>query len=141
MRHYKLQRFIDAQEHSFEIALKEIKNGKKTSHWMWFIFPQYKGLGRSEISIKYSIKSKEEAIAYIEDDILGNRLIEICEALLKIENKTVSEIFGSPDNLKLKSSMSLFTLIQNENNVFQNVLDKYFDGKISYRTRKLLNNN
>ena len=135
---YNLQRFLHAQDQSYLRALNEVKTGKKTSHWMWYIFPQFKGLGRSETSIKYSIKSEDEARAYFKHELLGKRLLEITEELVKIENKSAYEIFGGPDDLKLKSCMSLFTLVQNENTIFQKVLDKYFDGEVSYRTRELL---
>jgi uncharacterized protein (DUF1810 family) len=136
---YNLQRFLDVQNQSYSIAFNEIKSGKKQSHWMWYIFPQFIGLGKSTTSIKYAIKSKEEAIAYYHNKILGKRLIEITEQLIKIQDKTAFEIFGGPDDLKLKSCMSLFALVQNENNIFQEVLDKYFEGKISYKTKELLN--
>jgi len=133
-----LQRFLDAQETSYKTALKEIKNGAKKSHWMWYIFPQYKGLGYSDISKKYAIKTREEAIAYVEHPILGKRLVEISGILLNHTNKTAYEIFGWPDDAKLRSSMTLFTLIQKENDIFQQVLNKYFDGKICWKTEKLI---
>ena len=104
---YNLERFVNAQENSYKVALKEIQNGKKNSHWMWFIFPQINGLGMSSISKKYSIKNKQEAKDYLDHNILGNRLIEITTALMKIEQKSVRSIFGYPDDLKLKSSMTL----------------------------------
>lgn len=137
---YNLQRFIDAQLNSYDIALSEIKNGNKQSHWMWYIFPQLDGLGKSETSKKYAIKSKEEAIKYLEHPILGNRPLEITNELLAIEDKSASDIFGFPDDLKLKSCMTLFVLIQNENSVFQKVLDKYFKGKISWKTKQIFEN-
>ena len=137
---YNLQRFIEAQSNSYDIALSEIKSGKKQSHWMWYIFPQVDGLGKSETSKKYAIKSKEEAIKYLEHPILGNRLLEITNELLAIENKSASNIFGFPDDLKLKSCMTLFMLIQEENPVFQNVLNKYFKGKISWKTKQIFEN-
>ena len=140
MMNYNLQRFIDAQSNSYDIALSEIKNGKKQSHWMWYIFPQVDGLGKSETSKKYAIKSKGEAIKYLEHPILGNRLLEITNELLAIENKSASNIFGFPDDLKLKSCMTLFVLIQEENPVFQNVLNKYFKGKISWKTKQIFEN-
>jgi len=136
---YNLNRFIEAQHSSYNRALSEIENGKKESHWMWYIFPQFRGLGRSETTKKYSIKSKEEAIAYLNHPVLGKRLIEITKVVLNINSKSAYEIFGGPDDLKLKSCMSLFTLVQDKNNLFQKVLDKYFDGKISWTTKKLLN--
>jgi len=135
---HNLQRFVDAQSYSYENALSEIKNGKKQSHWMWYIFPQLDGLGKSETSKKYAIKTKDEAIEYLKHSILGNRLIEISNELLKINNKSAYQIFGGPDDLKLKSCMTLFALIQRDVPVFQEVLNKYFEGKISWRTKTLL---
>ncbi len=100
---HQLKRFVSAQALSYRNALEEVKSGKKTSHWMWFIFPQFKGLGNSTFSIKYSIKSREEAKSYLDHPTLGPRLIEITSALLSIEDKTALEILGSPDDIKLKS--------------------------------------
>ena len=125
---FNLQRFIDAQSNSYERALSEIKSGRKTSHWMWYIFPQYRDLGRSSISIKYAVNSKEEAISYLKDPILSFRVLEITKALLLIENKSAYDILGKPDDLKLKSSMTLFAAIQTENDLFNLVLEKYFEG-------------
>ncbi|WP_242928412.1 DUF1810 domain-containing protein [Pontibacter vulgaris] len=136
---YNLNRFLSAQEQIYPSALAEIKSGRKRSHWMWFIFPQLDGLGFSETSRFYAIKSKEEAIAYLNHTILGARLQEITEALLNINGKTASEIFGSPDDVKLKSSMTLFALVSKENSVFQQVLDKYFNGVKDTKTLHLLN--
>ena len=132
-----LQRFIDAQSNSYERALSEIKSGRKTSHWMWYIFPQYRDLGRSSISIKYAVNSKEEAISYLKDPILSFRVLEITKALLLIENKSAYDILGKPDDLKLKSSMTLFAAIQTENDLFNLVLEKYFEGN---RCRSTLGN-
>ena len=120
-----LNRFIDAQSNTYENALNEIKSGRKTSHWMWFIFPQYHGLGASSTAIKYAISSKQEAISYFKHPILGSRLLEITKAFLSIENKTAYHILGKPDDLKLKSSMTLFAAIQSETDVFNSVLEKY----------------
>ncbi len=135
---FNLQRFKDAQEHSYDRALQEIKNGRKTSHWMWYIFPQFKGLGRSETSKKYAIKSKEEAVAYFEDETLRERLLEITKAFLANNDKSAHSILGSPDDVKMKSCMTLFDLVQSETDIFQQVLDKFYEGKQSYRTRKML---
>jgi len=135
---YSLERFINAQDNYYQIALKEIKNGKKCSHWMWFIFPQINGIGVSLISRKYSIKSYQEAIDYLNHRILGKRLIEITRSLMKIENQSARNIFGSPDDLKLKSSMTLFKITSSENELFSNVLDKYFNGEICEFTKKYL---
>ena len=125
---FNLKRFLDAQSNTYERALTEIKNGRKMSHWMWYIFPQYKGLGRSSTSMKYAIKSQDEANIYFNHPILGPRLIEITKAFLSIENKTAYEVLGGPDDLKIKSSMTLFDTIQNENDLFDSVLEKYFEG-------------
>ena len=131
-----LKRFINAQENSYQIALKEIQNGEKLSHWMWFIFPQIEGLGMSEISKKYSIKNHREAKAYLNHNILGKRLIEITSALIKIEKKSAKSILGYPDDLKLKSSMTLFKIISPDNELFSDVLAKYFNGKVCEHTEK-----
>ncbi len=135
---FNLQRFIEAQSSSYERALSEIKNGRKQSHWMWYIFPQCKGLGRSLMAEKYAIQSKEEATAYFQNPILKERLIAITTAFLHIEGKTAYEILGTPDDLKMKSSMTLFDGIQNETTIFKEVLTKYFQRKKCETTLKLL---
>jgi uncharacterized protein (DUF1810 family) len=133
-----LDRFIEAQGGSYEVALLEIQNGRKLSHWMWYIFPQIKGLGHSEMSRKYAIQSVDEAQAYLKHPLLGARLIEISIALLKIENSSIDEIMGSPDDLKLKSSMTLFSLIESSNPVFGAVLEKYFGGIRDEQTLEII---
>ncbi|WP_242919609.1 DUF1810 domain-containing protein [Pontibacter liquoris] len=135
---YNLHRFLDAQENAYQAALTEIKNGRKTSHWMWFIFPQVAGLGFSETSKFYAIKSRAEAVAYLNHPVLGKRLFEITEALLTLKGKSASQIFGSPDDMKLKSSMTLFNAVSTGNPVFQKVLDKYFNGEPDQKTLQLL---
>ena len=125
---FNLNRFIEAQSNTYLLALNEIENGKKKSHWMWYIFPQYYGLGNSNLSVKYSIKNKIEAMSYFRHPILGSRLIEITKAFYLIENKTAYDVLGKPDDLKLKSSMTLFDSIQTETNLFDSVLEKYFNG-------------
>ncbi|AWV97045.1 DUF1810 domain-containing protein [Arcticibacterium luteifluviistationis] len=135
---FNLKRFIDAQSNTYERALNEIKNGRKTTHWMWYIFPQYYGLGRSSISIKYAINCEEEAIAYLKHPILGSRLVEITKAFLSIENKTAYDVLGGPDDLKIKSSMTLFDIIQSETDLFDSVLEKYFKGNRCNPTIKML---
>ena len=135
-----LQRFLEAQEEDFSIALSEIKSGRKQSHWMWYIFPQIAGLGFSSTSRFYAIKDFAEAEEYLNHPILGERLIKISEALLEIEGKTAHQIFGSPDDMKLKSSMTLFAELKETNPVFQKVLDKYFDGETDERTLQILGN-
>jgi uncharacterized protein (DUF1810 family) len=136
---YNLERFINAQEHSYQIALKEIENGKKCNHWMWFIFPQIPGLGLSSISKEYSIKNSQEAKDYLNHNILGKRLIEITTALMKLENRSARSIFGYPDDLKLKSSMTLFKIISPDNEIFSDVLVKYFNDELCKYTEKYFN--
>jgi uncharacterized protein (DUF1810 family) len=133
-----LDRFITAQENDYDRALSEIVNGKKVSHWMWYIFPQFHGLGLSSTSVFYAINSREEAIAYLNHDVLSARLIEISKALLLHKNKTATEFFGRPDDMKLKSCMTLFSLVTENDSVFHQVLQLYFDGKIDLRTKELI---
>lgn len=133
-----MQKFRDAHSKYFQIALSEIKSGKKKSHWMWFIFPQISGLGHSETAKFYSIKNLHEAKEFLHDEILGKNLIEISEALLTLKSNYASAIFGYPDDLKLKSSMTLFSLVPNAPEVFQKVLSKFFDGENDPQTVKLL---
>lgn len=135
-----LERFLIAQRTYYRIALQEIKNGRKRSHWMWFIFPQIVGLGHSETARYYAIKNMEEAKAYMEDYTLSSNLIEISEALLEIKSNDALEVMGWPDNLKLKSSMTLFALAKPECEVFQKVLDKFFRGERDQRTVEILYN-
>ena len=134
-----LLRFLTAQENTYVIALSEIKNGQKRTHWMWLIFPQIKGLGTTEISIKYSINDIDEAISYLNHPVLGERLKEISEELLKIKGKSASEIFGSPDDKKLKSCMTLFSLVSHKPNAFQRVLEKYYKGEKDEKTLEIAN--
>src|SRR6186713_3192207 len=134
---YNLQRFIDAQEASYEIALSEIKSGRKKSHWMWYIFPQVQGLGFSETSKFYAIKNISEARAFLEHPVLGERLVRICNALLHLESDNAHNIFGSPDDLKLRSSMTLFSSL-NINPVFQKLLDKFFNGIKDDKTLQII---
>jgi len=134
---YNLERFIDAQEASYEIALSEIKSGRKKSHWMWYIFPQVQGLGFSETSKFYAIKDIGEAKAFLEHPILGERLVRICNALLHIESDNAHNIFGSPDDLKLRSSMTLFSSL-NINPVLQKLLEKFFNGMKDDKTLQII---
>jgi uncharacterized protein (DUF1810 family) len=129
-----LERFIEAQRINYQQALSEIKNGRKQSHWMWYIFPQIAGLGFSETSRFYAIRDLDEATAYFRHEILGTRLVEISEALLQLPTNNAHSIFGSPDNMKLQSSMTLFSLVESTNPVFQAVLDKFFNGKPDQKT-------
>jgi uncharacterized protein (DUF1810 family) len=135
---FGLNRFVQAQEGAYPRALAEIKLGRKRSHWMWFIFPQIDNLGYSATAKFYSIKSKEEAKAYLDHPLLGKRLVECTEALLKTEGKTAAEIFGYPDDLKLRSSMTLFASTSGADSAFSRVLDRYFQGEPDQRTLELL---
>jgi uncharacterized protein (DUF1810 family) len=134
-----LNRFLTAQERDYELALTEIKNGLKRSHWMWYIFPQIAGLGLSETSRLYAIKDKAEAEAYLLHPILGSRLIEISKALVDLEDNHATRIFGSPDDLKLKSSMTLFAALPGTDPIFTQVLIKYFNGIKDWETLRLIN--
>lgn len=134
-----LSRFIKAQDSSYEEALSEIKSGRKRSHWMWYIFPQFKGLGYSETSKYYSIKDMDEAKRYLNHPILGERLKLITKELLALDENNANKVFGSPDDLKLKSSMTLFAAIDvSQENIFQAVLDKYFNGQTDIKTLTLI---
>ena len=135
---YEISRFMKAHQSDYQRALSEIKNGKKVSHWMWYIFPQMKGLGRSSMSEYYGIQDLNEAKAYLADPTLGKHLIEICEALLSLDTNDATEVMGRPDDRKLKSSMTLFDAATETIDVFQRVLDKYYQGKKDYRTLRLL---
>jgi len=132
-----LKRFLKAQETDYSTALSEIKNGRKRSHWMWYIFPQIQGLGFSEASKYYGIKDVNEAEAFLNHPILGNRLLNIGKALLELPENNVHKILGSPDDVKLKSSMTLFVTTGTDP-VFQAVLDKFFDGEKDQATLKLI---
>ncbi len=133
-----LSRFTKAHKIAYPTALKEIRRGKKRSHWMWYIFPQIRGLGRSEMAQEYAIRSLKEAAAFLEDPVLGGNLREISGALLKLKTEDASEVFGYPDDLKLRSCMTLFSLVSEKNSVFRQVLDKYFHGEPDRRTLELL---
>lgn len=133
-----LQRFIEAQKESYSRALEEITAGRKRSHWMWFIFPQMKGLGRSSTSIFYGINDMDEAREYLAHPILGERLREIAQVLLQLDTNDAHAVFGSPDDMKLRSCMTLFDNIS-PNDIFADVLDKYFDGHRDNKTNQLLN--
>lgn len=137
MQNY-LSRFLEAQQSTYETALSEIQQGKKQSHWMWFIFPQIIGLGFTDYNIFYAIKNMDEAQAYYNHPILGKRLIEISEAMLAIQNKTALEILGKPDTRKLKSCMTLFTQLPNASPVFQQVLNKFYNGELDKKTLDIL---
>jgi uncharacterized protein (DUF1810 family) len=135
---FDLERFVDAQAGVYEEALVEIQHGRKRSHWMWFIFPQIDGLGMSEMSRRYAIKSIEEAKAYLAHPVLGPRLVELAESLLRIEERGAFEIFGSPDDMKLRSSATLFAHVSPADSVFRQLLNRFFDGKADARTLALI---
>ena len=134
---YDLRRFTKAQRNTYDRALAELRNGKKQTHWMWYIFPQIDGLGHSATSRRYAIKSIEEARQYLNHPVLGKRLLECVKVILAIEGRSISEIFGDPDDMKLKSSMTLFTCIPNSPSVLFRVLDKYFNGNRDITTLQL----
>jgi len=133
-----LVRFLEAQNQMYITALSEIKKGRKESHWMWFIFPQVKGLGTSENARYFGINGLEEAARYLDHPVLGKHLVEITTALLEINGKTAPQILGTPDDLKLRSCMTLFAALENSNPVFAQVLDKFFEGKPDPMTISLL---
>jgi uncharacterized protein (DUF1810 family) len=138
---YDLARFVQAQDEAFEVALSEVQRGRKISHWMWFIFPQLRGLGYSAMAMHYGITGKDEARAYLTHEVLGQRLITICEAALAVEGKSATEIFGEPDDMKLRSCATLFAKVSMANSVFHRIIDKYFDGDFDQRTIDLLGDN
>jgi uncharacterized protein (DUF1810 family) len=134
-----LNRFLKAQEKDYQTALSEIRSGRKRSHWMWYIFPQITGLGSSPMAVKYAIRDLDEAKAYLDDPILGSRLKEISQALLDLRNTSALDIFGYPDNLKLRSCMTLFSAADaSADSVFTSVLDKYFAGELDDHTKVAL---
>ena len=135
---FDLSRFTSAQEGIYDGVLTELRRGHKRTHWMWYIFPQIDGLGQSTTSKHYAIKSIEEARQYLNHPVLGTRLLKCAEAVLTIEGRSVSEIFGYPDDLKFKSSMTLFAYEADPRSVFVRILDKYFDGKQDIKTLRLL---
>jgi uncharacterized protein (DUF1810 family) len=136
---HNLSRFTGAQEGIYDIALAELTSGRKRSHWMWFIFPQIAGLGRSPTSMHYAIKGIDEARAYLDHPVLGPRLRECAEAVLAVEGRSVSAIFGYPDDMKLKSSMTLFAAVEDDaRSVFVRVLEKYFQGERDVTTLRLI---
>jgi uncharacterized protein (DUF1810 family) len=137
---FELARFVEAQRRDYERALKEIKNGDKRTHWMWYIFPQLDGLGSSPTARLYALKSIQEARAYLAHPILGPRLRECAEAALAVEGRTACDVFGHPDDWKLKSCATLFADLSGPGSVFHLVLDKYFQGRQDDKTLQLLAN-
>ncbi|MGH8094785.1 MAG: DUF1810 domain-containing protein [Chthoniobacterales bacterium] len=135
---HDLERFVRAQECDYERALAEIRTGRKRSHWMWYIFPQIKGLGSSAMSQRYAIKSLAEARAYLDHTLLGPRLNACLEVLLNLEDRSAEEVFGSPDDRKLRSCVTLFAAVSPPDSMFHQLLDKYFNGERDAVTLRLL---
>lgn len=135
---YNLARFIEAQERHYHEALSEIRSGRKRSHWMWYIFPQFDGLGVSTTSRHYAIKSVAEAEAYLRHPILGPRLLESAEAAVEVEGRSAFEVFGSPDDMKLQSCATLFACVSPAGSVFERLLDTYFHGERDAKTLRLM---
>ena len=135
---YNLQRFVDAQAPLFEQVLAELGEGRKRSHWMWFVFPQFAGLGGSEMSRRYAIGSAEEVRAYLAHELLGARLRTCTQLVLKVKQRSIAEIFGHPDDLKFHSSMTLFAQFAAEDSVFTQALERYFHGILDEWTLQLL---
>ena len=135
---YDLNRFVRAQESDYEQALSEIRGGRKRTHWMWYVFPQFDGLAFSSTSKHYSIKSVGEAKAYLDHPILGPRLLECAEAVVGVEGRSAREIFGSPDDLKLRSCATLFAYVSPPGSVFDRLLGKYYGGGRDDKTLQLL---
>lgn len=138
---HSLQRFLDAQDRDYKTALEELKHGRKQSHWIWYIFPQVAGLGHSSMAQRYAITSRAEAQAYLDHPVLGRRLEECCRALLPHQDKQIKDIMGFPDDLKLRSSMTLFARISEEPSVFQEILDAFYAGETCARTIEFLDSN
>lgn len=135
---YDLARFVQAQERDYEQALSQIRSGRKRSHWMWYIFPQFDGLGFSSTSKRYAIKSVAEAEAYLRHPVLGLRLLESCEAAVSVEGKSAFDVFGSPDDMKLRSCATLFACVSPAGSVFERLLGRYFGGEPDDKTLRLL---
>ncbi len=134
-----LQKYLDAQEHNYEQALAEIKAGRKTGYWMWFIFPQVAGLGQSPTSVYYAIRDYKTAEEYLQHPVLGKRLNEICEVLFALPGSSAEDIFGKTDSMKLRSCLTLFGLADHsDSQVFSRLLEKYFNNYPNRRTIELL---
>jgi uncharacterized protein (DUF1810 family) len=133
-----LERFVQAQAGEYQRALAEIKSGRKRTHWMWYVFPQFAGLGSSHLAMLYAVKSVEEASAYLRHPVLAPRLVECAEAALAVEGRSAREVFGSPDDLKLRSCATLFAHVSPDGSVFHRIIDKYFGGQPDERTVRLL---
>ena len=138
MDQYNLNRFIEAQMATYEGVMLELARGRKESHWIWYIFPQIEGLGKSDTTKLYAIKSLEEGGAYLEHPVLGQRLVEACEILLNLKDASMDEVMGFPDDLKLLSSMTLFEFISGSNSIFTKMIELYFDDERDKGTLKLI---
>jgi len=134
-----LNRFVEAQFVSYERAMLELARGRKDSHWIWYIFPQIEGLGRSDTTKLYAIKSLEEGRAYLEHPVLGPRLIEACEILLSLKDASMDEVMGFPDDLKLLSSMTLFEALSDSNSIFTKIIEFYFDDERDEKSLVIVN--
>jgi uncharacterized protein (DUF1810 family) len=138
---FDLSRFLTAQERTYASVLAELKSGQKRSHWMWFIFPQIEGLGRSSTAQHYAIKCLDEARHYLKNPVLGARLLECAEVLENIKGRSASAIFGYPDDMKLRSSLTLFASVEEDHDsIFNRLLEKYFHGEPDERTLEQLEN-
>jgi uncharacterized protein (DUF1810 family) len=126
---FDLQRFVDAQNPVYDSVCAELRDGQKQGHWMWFIFPQLRGLGHSDVAIKFAISSRQEAEAYLKHPVLGPRLKECTRLVILAEGRSINQIFGYPDDLKFRSSMTLFANTTSENQIFKDALQKYFAGE------------
>jgi len=135
---HDLERFVLAQKDDFSLALAEIRAGRKQSHWMWYIFPQFDGLGFSSMSRRFAIKSEAEARAYLRHPVLGPRLMECCEAAIALDGRSATEVFGSPDDMKLRSCATLFAAVSPPGSVFEHVLDRFFHGSRDEQTDCLM---
>jgi uncharacterized protein (DUF1810 family) len=131
---YDLRRFVDAQNPVFEQVCAELRGGQKQGHWMWFIFPQLQGLGHSQMANKFAISSQDEAEAYLKHEVLGPRLRECARLVMLVEGRSIQQIFGYPDDLKFRSSMTLFARAASDTQIFRDALQKYFGGEVDQAT-------
>ena len=135
---FDFARFVAAQEATYDRALAEIRSGQKRGHWMWYIYPQLRGLGHSPTSWQFGIAGADEAHAYLMHETLGPRLVAICNATLEVERRSATDIFGRPDDMKLRSCSTLFGYVSNADSVFERILQRYFNGEPDRRTLSLL---
>jgi len=133
-----LQRFVDAQDPVYSQVCAELKAGQKSSHWMWFVFPQFRGLGASAMAKRYAIASRDEAVDYLAHPILGPRLRQCTELMLRVDGKSALQILGTPDDMKFRSCMTLFSLVRPDEKLFTNALNKYFAGRVDQKTVEML---